>query len=57
VPQQKSYNHILIIEDAVGSGATINEIAIKLKQKKIATKITGSAITGSFKRFDVISEL
>ncbi len=33
------------------------EIAIKLKQKKIATKITGLAITGSFKAFDVISEL
>jgi len=57
VPQQKSYNHVLIIDDAVGSGATINEIAIKLKQKKIATKITGLAITGSFKGFDVISEL
>jgi adenine/guanine phosphoribosyltransferase-like PRPP-binding protein len=57
VPQQKSYNHILIIDDAVESGATINEIAIKLKQKKIATKITGLAITGSFKGFDVISEL
>jgi hypothetical protein len=57
VPQQKSYNHILIIDDAVGSGATINEIAIKLKQKKIATKISGLAITGSFKGFDVISEL
>ncbi len=57
VPQQKSYNHILIIDDAVGSGATINEIAIKLKQKKITTKITGLAITGSFKGFDVISEL
>lgn len=31
VPQQKRYNHILIIDDAVGSGATINEVAIKLK--------------------------
>ena len=57
VPQQKSYNHILIIDDAVGSGATINEIAIKLKQKKIARKITGLAITGNFKGFEVISEL
>ena len=57
VPQQKSYKHVLIIDDAVGSGATINEIAIKLKQKKIATKITGFAITGSFTGFDVISEL
>jgi biotin operon repressor len=57
VPLQKKYNHVLIIDDAVGSGATINEIALKLKSKKVAQKITGIAITGSFKGFDVISEL
>lgn len=57
VPEQKNYKHILIIDDAVGSGSTINEIAAKLKDKKIAKKITGLAITGSFKGFDVISEL
>lgn len=57
IPQQKAYKHVLIIDDAVGSGATINEIALKLKDKKIAQKISGLAITGSFKGFDVISEL
>jgi len=57
VPHQKKYEHILIIDDAIGSGATINEIAIKLKQRNVASKITGLAITGSFKGFDVISEL
>lgn len=57
IPQQKSYKHVLIIDDAVGSGATINEIALKLKDKKVAQKITGLALTGSFKGFDVISEL
>ena len=57
VRQQKCYKHVLIIDDAIGSGATINEIALKLKQKKVAIKITGLAITGSFKGFDVISEL
>lgn len=57
VRQQKSYNHVLILDDAIGSGATINEIALKLKQKNVATKITGLAITGSYKGFDVISEL
>ena len=36
VPPQKNYNHILIIDDAVGSGSTINEIAGKVKEKKIA---------------------
>ncbi len=57
VPLQKKYNHVLIIDDAVGSGATINEIALKIKSQKIAKKITGLAITGSFKGFDVISEI
>ena len=53
---QQNY-HILIIDDAIGSGATINEIAVKIKDKKLANKITGLAITGSYKGFEVISEL
>jgi DNA-binding Lrp family transcriptional regulator len=57
IPNQKKYNHILIIDDAVGSGATINEIALKIKEKKIANTITGLAISGSYKGFEVISEL
>jgi DNA-binding transcriptional ArsR family regulator len=57
VPNQKKYKRVLIIDDAIGSGATINEIALKLKEKKIANEIIGLAITGSYKGFDVISEL
>ena len=57
IPEQRRYNHILIIDDAIGSGATINEIAIKIREKKLSKKITGLAITGSYKGFEVISEL
>jgi DNA-binding Lrp family transcriptional regulator len=57
VPAQKKYDTILIIDDAVGSGATINEIALKIKEKNISKKIIGLAITGSYKGFEVISEL
>ena len=57
VPNQKKYKNVLIIDDAIGSGATINEIALKLKSKKIAEKITGIAVTGSYKGFEVISEI
>jgi CTP-dependent riboflavin kinase len=57
IPDQAKYARILIIDDAIGSGATINEIALKLKEKKIAKEVIGLAITGSFKGFDVISEL
>jgi DNA-binding transcriptional ArsR family regulator/hypoxanthine-guanine phosphoribosyltransferase len=51
------YDTILLLDDAVGSGATLNEIARKIKEKKIAKKVIGLAITGSFKGIDVISEV
>lgn len=51
------FGTILLIDDAVGSGATLNEIAKKIKDKKIAKKVVGLAITGSFKGMDVINEV
>ncbi len=57
VPNQQKFKRILIIDDAIGSGATINEIALKLKEKKIANEVIGLAITGSYKGFEVISEI
>ena len=52
------YGNILLIDDAVGSGSTLNETAKKIKQKGICKgNIIGLAITGSFKGFDVISEV
>lgn len=58
VEENSSFENILLIDDAVGSGATMNEIARKIKNKKICKgQIIGLAITGSFKGFDVISEV
>lgn len=52
------YKNILLIDDAVGSGSTLNETARQIKSKGLVSgKIIGLAITGSFKGFDVISEV
>ena len=57
VRETRQFKKVLLIDDAVGSGATINETAAKLKQKGTAKNVYGLAITGSFKGFDVIQEV
>jgi hypothetical protein len=57
VTDRRSYEHLVLIDDAVGSGFTLNEIAGKVKNKGVAKKITGLAIVWSFKGFDVISDI
>jgi len=57
VTDQRKFNKILLIDDAIGSGATLNQIAEKIKTKKIAKSVTGLAIVGSFKGFDVITDI
>ncbi len=55
----QTHRTVLLIDDAVGSGATLNETARKIKEKLGGgkTKVIGLALTGSFKGFDVISEV
>lgn len=58
VDDNNKHKNILLIDDAVGSGSTLNETALQIKNKGICTgKIYGLAIVGSFKGFDVISEV
>lgn len=57
VSEMGKYNNILLIDDAVGSGATLNETAKQIKERKTAKKVIGLSLTGSFKGFDVISEV
>lgn len=55
---ENSYPHILLIDDAVGSGATVNETARKLKNVMVGKKmIVAFAIVGSIKGFEVIREV
>ncbi|MDO8650178.1 MAG: hypothetical protein Q7K33_02600 [Candidatus Berkelbacteria bacterium] len=50
-------NRILLIDDAVGSGASMNETARKIKEKNSRAHVIGLAITGSYKGFDVLNEV
>lgn len=57
-PNQVIAGNVLIIDDATGSGATLNETASKLRNiAKGNIKIIGYSVVGSFKGFDVISEV
>lgn len=57
VNERNKYNKVLLIDDAIGSGSTLNETAAQIKNRKISKSVIGLAITGSFKGFDVISEV
>ncbi len=57
VDEVMKFKTVLLIDDALGSGATINEIAKKIKSQGFAETIIGLAITGSFSGFEVISEV
>jgi predicted amidophosphoribosyltransferase len=52
-----SPQRILIIDDAVGSGATINELSKILRRNFKPKEIHAYAIVGSYKGFDVISQV
>jgi hypoxanthine-guanine phosphoribosyltransferase len=53
----RKFKTILLMDDALGSGATLNETAQKIKRQNIASVVIGIAITGSFSGFEVISEV
>ena len=57
VTDQRKFKNVILIDDAVGSGSTLNQIAGKIKNKEVAKKVIGLAIVGSFKGFDVITDV
>lgn len=57
VEEETPRNSILLIDDAIGSGATINEVARQIKRKNLSKKqLIGLGLVGSFNGFEVIRE-
>ncbi len=44
VSERRKFNHLLLIDDDVASGSTLNQLAAKIKDKGIATTVSGLAI-------------
>lgn len=57
IDETKKYKTICLMDDALGSGATLNETAKKAKHQNLAQTVIGVVITGSFSGFEVISEV
>lgn len=56
-PSQVIVGNVLIIDDATGSGATLNETARKIKNINNNVKVFAYSVVGSYKNFDVINEV
>lgn len=67
VDEKRKFKNILLLDDAVGSGSTFNEIGCKIRKKKLLKKdgkifaigIVGSAngVVDNQKKFEVINEV
>jgi hypothetical protein len=57
IKENSAFKRVLVIDDAVGSGATLNIIASKLKKISGVEFVCGFAVTGSLKGFEVINEI
>lgn len=57
VNKNYTFKKVIIIDDFTGSGATLNILAKKTKQQKIAQEVIGLTITGSMNGFEVVKEI
>lgn len=57
VESPKQYKNVLIVDDALGSGATLNEIAKLIIKKKIAENCYGIVLVSSPSGYEIINEV
>lgn len=52
-----TFKNILLIDDVAGSGASFNETAKKLKERKAGENVIAFALVGNLKGYDVVREM
>ena len=58
VIDHRRYKNVLLIDDFVGSGASLNQLGVKLKQKHTCEKkLIALGLTGSLKGFEVVNQV
>jgi predicted amidophosphoribosyltransferase len=57
VTEKRQFNNILLIDDFVGSGSSMNVLAKKIIRSNVAHTVFGLALTGSLKGFEVINQV
>ena len=56
-PVDQAYNKVLLVDDFIGSGATMNQIAKKMVRQGVAKKVWGIGIVGVRKGFKVVKKV
>jgi len=57
VESPREYKNILIIDDELGSGATLNELAKQIQKKNVASNCYGLVLVASPSGYEVINEV
>lgn len=54
---EERYGKVLLIDDFVGSGATLNQIAKKMIKQKVSKEVHGIGVMGVEKGFEVVKKV
>ncbi len=57
INDQRAFENVLLVDDFIGSAATLNQVAKKIKEKKLSDTVFGLGLTSSIKGFEVIKEV
>ncbi|MFL5763367.1 MAG: hypothetical protein ACJ77K_05440 [Bacteroidia bacterium] len=57
ISEKRKFRHVILIDDEANSGATLNQVAGKIRSRGIAEKVSAVAIVGQQKGFEATTEM